>query len=60
MISEIRQDADNDLVLLKVEPGKPFVYYSGSGWSLGQDNVRDRAAWDRLVAAERVDLAAPK
>lgn len=60
MISEIRQDADNDLVLLKVEPGKPFVYYSGSGWSLGQDNVRDRAAWDRLVAAERVDFAAPK
>jgi hypothetical protein len=60
MISEIRQDADNDLVLLKVEPGKPFVYYSGSGWSLGQDNIRDRAAWDRLVAAERVDFAAPK
>jgi hypothetical protein len=60
MISEIRQDADNDLVLLKVEPGKPFVYYSGSGWSLGQDNIRDRAAWDRLVATERVDFAAPK
>ena len=60
MIAEIRQDADNNLVLLKVEPGKPFVYYSGSGWNLGQDNVRDRAAWDRLVAAEPVDFAPPK
>lgn len=59
MIAEVRQDADNHLVLLRVQPGKPFVYYSGSGWNLGQDNVRDRAAWDRLVAAEPVDFAVP-
>jgi ketosteroid isomerase-like protein len=59
-LAEIRQDADNNLVLLKVQPGKPFVYYSGSGWNLGQDNVRDRAAWDRMVAAEPVDFAPPK
>jgi hypothetical protein len=59
MIVEIRQDADNHLVLLRVQPGKPFVYYSGSGWNLGRDDVRDRAAWDRLVAAEPVDFTAP-
>ncbi|MDP5278714.1 DUF4861 family protein [Sphingomonas sp. DG1-23] len=58
MIVEIRQDADNYLVLLKVQPGKPFVYYSGSGWNLGQDRVGDRASWDRLVAAEPVDFTA--
>lgn len=58
-IVEVRQDADNHLVLLRVQPGKPFVYYSGSGWNLGQSNVRDRIAWDRLVAAEPVDFTAP-
>lgn len=55
-IVEIRQDSDNHLVLLKVQPGKPFVYYSGSGWNFGQDRVGDRASWDRLVAAEPVDF----
>lgn len=60
MIAEIRQDADNHLVLLKVQPGRSFVYYAGSGWDLGQGNVRDRAAWDRLVAAEPVDFTVPK
>jgi len=56
MISDIRQDADNHLVLLKVRAGAPFVYYSGSGWSLGQDQVHDRAAWDRTAAAEPVNF----
>jgi hypothetical protein len=60
MIAEIRQDADNHLVLLKVQPGRPFVYYSGSAWDLGQGQVRDREAWDRLVAAEQVDFTVPK
>ncbi|MBO9713860.1 DUF4861 family protein [Sphingomonas sp.] len=60
MIAEVKQDADNTLVLLTVQPGKPFVYYSGSGWSLGQDHITDRAAWDRLVAAEPVSFAVPK
>jgi hypothetical protein len=60
MIAEIRQDADNYLVLLNVQPGKPFVYYSGSGWSLGQDRIGDRTAWDRLAAAEPVDFTPPQ
>ena len=56
MIAEIREDADNYLVLLKVQPGQPFVYYSGSAWNLGQDHVNSREAWDKLVAAETVDF----
>jgi len=58
MIVEVRQDADNHLVLLRVTPGKPFVYYSGSAWSKGQGGFTDRAAWDRHVAAEKVDFTA--
>src|SRR3546814_21058777 len=42
MIAEIRADADNHLVLLRVEPGKPFVYFSGSAWDKGQGGFRTR------------------
>ena len=59
-IVEIRNDADNYLVLLKVTPGKPFVYYSGSAWSLGPNRFQTRAAWDRVAAAEPVDFTVPK
>ncbi|HVJ03144.1 MAG TPA: DUF4861 family protein, partial [Sphingomonas sp.] len=55
MIAEIRQDADNHLVLLKVTPGKPFVYYSGSAWNLGNGGFHTREAWDRYAAAEKLD-----
>ena len=60
MIAEIRQDADNHLVLLKVTPGKPFVYYSGSAWSLGEGGFHSREAWDRYAAAERLDFRLPR
>lgn len=59
MIAGIRQDADNHLVLLRVNPGKPFVYYSGSAWNLGQGGFRTRAAWDRYAAAEPLDFKLP-
>lgn len=60
MIAEIRQDADNHLVLLRVTPGKPFVYYSGAAWDLGQGGFRTRAAWDRHAAAEPLDFSLPR
>ncbi len=60
MIAEIRQDADNQLVLLKVTPGKPFVYYSGSAWSLGEGGFRSREAWDRYAAAEPLGFSPPR
>ncbi len=59
MIADLRQDADNYLVLLRVTPGKPFVYYSGSAWSRGQGGFTTRAAWDAHAAAEPVDFAVP-
>ncbi len=59
MIAEVKNDADNHLVLLKVTPGKPFVYYSGSAWSLGQGGFRKREDWDRYAAAAPVDFTVP-
>jgi hypothetical protein len=60
MIAEIRQDADNHLVLLRVTPGKPFVYYSGAAWDLGQGGFRTRAAWDRYAADQPLDFSLPR
>jgi hypothetical protein len=56
MIVDIRNDADNYLVLLRVMPGKPFVYYSGSAWSLGEGDFHDRAAWDHYAAQAPVNF----
>ena len=55
MIADVRQDADNYLVLLRVTPGKPFVYYMGSGWSKGL-HFRDRAAWETYVMNHTADF----
>jgi hypothetical protein len=54
MLVDVVKDADNHLALLRVTPGKPFVYYSGSAWSLGNGGFRTRADWDRYAAAEAV------
>jgi hypothetical protein len=58
MIAEVRDDYDNHLVVLRVMPGEPFVYYSGSAWSRGIGGIRSRADWDRAAAAEPVDFNA--
>jgi hypothetical protein len=60
MIVDVKADAHNDLVLLRVEPGKPFVYYSGSAWSKGDGGIRSREDWDRYVAAARLNFIAPR
>jgi hypothetical protein len=59
MITEVRQDADNHLVLLQVTPGKPFVYYSGSAWNKGQGGFRTRAAWDSYASSEKLEFTVP-
>ena len=51
-IEDVRQDADNHLVLLRVTPGRPLVYYAGAAWSGGQGGFRTRAAWDRYASGE--------
>ena len=45
---EVRQDFENYLVLVKVEPGKPFVYYMGATWDKALD-FHDRASWETYV-----------
>ena len=52
---EIRQDTENYLVLVKVEPGKPFVYYTGAAWDKGLD-FHDRASWEAYVRDQKPDF----
>ncbi len=54
-VVEVRQDFDNYLVLIKVEPGKPFVYYMGAAWDKGLD-FHSAAEWDAYVAAQKPDF----
>lgn len=48
MIVDVVQDADNFLVLLRVTPGKPFVYYAGATWARGLD-FHTREQWEAHV-----------
>jgi hypothetical protein len=55
LLLEVRQDAENYLVLVKVEPGKPFVYYMGAVWDKGLD-FHDRASWEGYVREQKPDF----
>jgi len=52
---QVSQDAENYLVLVRVEPGKPFVYYIGAAWDKGLD-FHDRAAWETYVREQKPDF----
>ena len=52
---EVRQDADNYLVLIRAESGKPFVYYTGAAWDKGRD-FHDRAGWEVYVREQKPDF----
>jgi len=54
-VVEVRQDFDNYLVLIKVEAGKPFVYYMGAAWDKGLD-FHSAAEWDAYVVAQKPDF----
>ena len=43
------------LVLVKVTPGKPFVYYMGAAWDKGLD-FHSRADWETYVFAQKPDF----
>ncbi|WP_206610305.1 glycoside hydrolase family 88 protein [Croceibacterium ferulae] len=55
MVVGFTQDAENYLVLVRVQPGTPFTYYMGSAWNRGGD-VPDQAAWEALVAREEFEF----
>jgi len=49
-------ETDSDwLVLVKVNPGKPFVYYMGAAWDKGLD-FHSRADWETYVFAQKPDF----
>lgn len=50
------EDADNYLVLVRITPGRPFVYYAGAAWDGGSD-FADAAAWHAYVAAQHPGFA---
>jgi hypothetical protein len=52
---DVTEDYDNYLVLVRVQPGAPFVYYMGGAWDKGLD-FHDRAEWDRYVAGQKPDF----
>ncbi len=55
MIADVKDDADEYLVLLTVKPGVPFVYYMGAAWDRGLDfHTRDQ--WLTYIAAQNPDF----
>ncbi|ALL13523.1 DUF4861 family protein [Caulobacter henricii] len=54
-VVEVRQDFDNYLVLIRVQPGKPFVYYMGAAWDKGLD-FHSQAEWEAYVQAQAPDF----
>lgn len=55
-IIDFAADADNNLVLVRVTPGKPFVYYAGSAWDRGLD-FKSRAEWEAYLKAQKLNFA---
>ena len=49
------EDADNYLILVRVRPEQPFVYYSGAAWDRGGD-FATREAWNSYVDARQPDF----
>lgn len=49
------EDADNYLILVRVQPGKPFVYHAGAAWDKAGD-FRTREAWRAHVDVQRPDF----
>ena len=49
------EDADNYLILVRVWPGQPFVYYSGAAWDRGGD-FATQGNWNSYVDAQHPDF----
>mgnify|MGYP003577087563 CR=1 FL=1 len=46
---------DRYLILVRVQPGRPFVYYSGAAWDRG-GGFATRETWNSYVDAQRTDF----
>jgi hypothetical protein len=58
LVTGFAEDSRNFLVLTKIKPGSPSVYYAGFGWTKSGDfaNVGD---WDRYLSNFAARLRAP-
>jgi hypothetical protein len=54
-IAQVAEDADNYLIVLRITPGRPFVYYMGATWSKA-GMFADRAAWNSYVLEQQPDF----
>lgn len=54
----LAEDARNHLVLARVVPGRPLVYFAGAGWDRS-GHFKDQAAWEAYVAAAAARARAP-
>jgi len=45
---ELKKTSDHMLMVSKVKPGQPLVYYVGAGWSKGLD-FKDKQSWTTYV-----------
>jgi hypothetical protein len=59
-IVEVRDDSDNHLMIVRVMPDTPFVYYSGSAWSRGAGGFDTREKWNAYAAGEQLDFTMPE
>lgn len=55
MVEDITADVDNHLILIRVKPGTPFVYYIGSTWDRGLD-FNSRKDWEQYITNEKLDF----
>ncbi|HEX8472065.1 MAG TPA: glycoside hydrolase family 88 protein [Brevundimonas sp.] len=55
MVQGFAEDGDNYMILLRVTPGQPFVYYMGSAWDHGLD-FASREAWETFAASQTPDF----
>ena len=53
-LTEFTTDTDNNLVLIKVTLGKPFVYYTGACWDQGLD-FHSAADWESYLKGYKRD-----
>lgn len=55
LITDVKEDADNYLVLLTIKPGAPFVYYMGATWDRSAD-FHSEAEWQSYVNGQSPDF----
>lgn len=49
------EDADNYVIIMRVRPGQPFVYYGGAVWDRGGEFAA-QGGWNSYVDAQRPDF----